>query len=72
MKKITNLTRTPIDLAAGVIVPALASIEAEVNERVSLLEKVKAVSIEDIAPEPAKRGRPAKTVEVVEPASTEE
>lgn len=72
MKKITNLTRTPIDLAAGVILPALASIDAEVTDRVSLLEKVKAISIEDIAPEPAKRGRPAKNAEVVEPASKEE
>jgi hypothetical protein len=63
MKKITNLTRTPIDLGQGVALPALASIDVEVTPRIAMLEKVKAITIQDVAPEPAKRGRPAKVVE---------
>lgn len=63
MKKITNLTHTPIDLGAGVVLPALASVEAEVSNRITLLEKVRAVSVDDVQPQPAKRGRPAKVVE---------
>lgn len=61
MKKLTNLTRSPIELSVGVVLPALGSVDAEVTTRVQMLEKVRAISIEDKAPEPAKRGRPAKT-----------
>ena len=65
MKKITNLTNSPIQLGTQMI-PAFGSIEAEVTDYVELMQSVGAVSIGDavvpyVDPEPPRRGRPAKT-----------
>lgn len=65
MKKITNLTNSPIQLGA-VLLPAFGTIEAEATAYVELMESVGAVSIgdavvPDVEPEAPRRGRPAKT-----------
>lgn len=64
MKKITNLTNSPIQLGA-LLLPAFGTIEAEVTDYVELMERVSAVSIGDavqqVEPEAPRRGRPAKT-----------
>lgn len=67
MKKITNLTNSPIQLGA-VLLPAFGTIEAEVTDYVELMQSVGAVSIGDtvqkqpvVDSEPPRRGRPAKT-----------
>ena len=67
MKKITNLTNSPIQLGA-VLLPAFGTIEAEVTDYVELMESVGAVSIGAAVQkqpvfdsEPPRRGRRAKT-----------
>ena len=64
MKKITNLTNSPIQLGA-VVLPAFDTIESEVTDYVELMASVGAVSIgdavQDVEPEAPRRGRPAKT-----------
>lgn len=65
MKKITNLTNSPIQIGA-VLLPAFGTIESEVTDYVELMESVGAVSIgdavQDVEPEaPRRRGRPSKT-----------
>lgn len=64
MKKITNLTNSPIQIGA-VLLPAFGTIESEVTDYVELMESVGAVSIGDavqeVEPEAPRRGRPAKT-----------
>ena len=61
MKKITNLTNSPIQLGA-VLLPAFGTIEAEVTDYVELMQSVGAVTIQDIvqAVEQPRRGRPPK------------
>lgn len=65
MKKITNLTNSPIQLG-NELLPAFGTIDAEVTDYVELMESVGAVSIGDAAqqvePEVPRRGRPAKTI----------
>lgn len=64
MKKITNLTNSPIQLGA-VLLPAFGTIEAEVTDYVEMMQSVGAVSIgeavQQVEPEAPRRGRPAKT-----------
>lgn len=71
MKKITNLTNSPIQLGAQMI-PAFGSIEAEVTDYVELMQSVGAVSVsdatqsvevEDVQIEAPRRGRPPKSKE---------
>lgn len=63
MKKITNLTNSPIQLGA-VLLPAFGTIEAEVTDYVELMQSVGAVSIGDavqaVEQEAPRRGRPPK------------
>lgn len=66
MKKITNLTNSPIQLGA-VLLPAFGTIEAEVTDYVELMQSVGAVSIGAavqqqpvVDSEPTRRGRPPK------------
>lgn len=64
MKKITNLTNSPIQIGA-VLLPAFGTIESEVTDYVELMESVGAVSIgdavQDLELEAPRRGRPSKT-----------
>ena len=66
MKKITNLTNSPIQIGA-VLLPAFGTIEAEVTDYVELMQSVGAVSIGDavqkqpvVDSEPPRSGRPPK------------
>ena len=65
MKKITNLTNSPIQIGA-VLLPAFGTIEAEVTDYVELMQSVGAVSIGEavqkpvVDSEPPRRGRPPK------------
>lgn len=66
MKKITNLTNSPIQLGA-VLLPAFGTIEAKVTDYVELMQSVGAVSIGAavqqqpvVDSEPPRRGHPTK------------